>query len=460
MTDLNIEYIHPAYADFLPEWNMITDCIDGERKIKKARTKYLPHPSDLPSEDSGGVRYDAYLKRAPFINATGRTLQGLLGIAFNKTPKIKMSENLIFLDKNVDNQGQSSNQFSREAVSQVLQRGRAGILTDFTGTGTQTEAQKGRPALILFNAKQIKNWRVTNNKTSLIVLEYKEPEDDSNGFELVLRRRFIELRLINDIAYARRWIEDSNSLNSTELITLTDYAGTPLNELPWSWLGSENNDHTPDSPPLADIAYANIKHYQREADLAEACHTVGQPTVAITGLTTQWVNEFMPNGITVGSRKGLLLPVGADLKFAQPDERGILIQCAERIETQLAKLGAKLVERNTSARTATQASDEAQTDNSVLSLCVGNVEQAINRALSFAVKFVGSGEASIELNKQYEISTLDSQAIQTLMAAVQSGSLRLTDFIRYQQRIGLVSQDEAPEDIEQQLKDSGIESSR
>ncbi|MEX5734666.1 DUF4055 domain-containing protein [Providencia hangzhouensis] len=50
----------------------------------------------------------------------------------------------------------------------------------------------------------------------------------------------------------------------------------------------------------------------------------------------------------------------------------------------MAMLGAKLVERGTLARTATQAQDEAQTDNSVLSLCAGNVEQAFNRALGFA----------------------------------------------------------------------------
>lgn len=85
----------------------------------------------------------------------------------------------------------------------------------------------------------------------------------------------------------------------------------------------------------------------------------------------------------------------------QAEDRNLPFTVAERREKQMAMLGAKLVERITSVRTATQASDEAQTDNSILSLCVGNVEQAINRALEFAVMFAGSSEASIELNKRY-----------------------------------------------------------
>jgi len=124
---------------------------------------------------------------------------------------------------------------------------------------------------------------------------------------------------------------------------------------------------------------------------------------------------------------------------------------AERREKQMAMLGAKLVERGTSTRTATQAADEAQTDNSILSLCAGNVEDAINRALSFVEAFTG-GVGVVALNKRYEVAQLDSQAITALLGAVQTGKLLLVDFIRYMQSIGIVDPTADPEQIETQLR--------
>ena len=454
MSNNNIDYRHPAYNEFLPEWELIDDCVDGERKVKKKRQKYLPHPStDHLNDDPASERYNAYLGRAAFLNATGRTLSGLLGIAFNKSPKIELKGAISCIESDADGEGQPLSQLIRDALNQNLKRGRAGVLTDYTGSGVQTEETKGRPVLRLFSAKEIINWRVTSGKTSLVVVHYVEPEESEEDFKVVMTDCWIELRLIGGNACSKRWRKTNNGLESEEYVELKDAQGTPLKELPWSWIGSANNDHTPDSPPLADIAYINIKHYQAEADIAEAAHTVGQPMVALTGLTDNWVNKHLPNGFVVGSRKGILLPAGGDFKFGQPEDRNIIITVAERREKQMAMLGAKLVERNTSARTATQAGDEAQTDNSVLSLCAGNVEQAINRALSFAVLFAGGGDGKVELSKKYDISQLDSQGITALMAAVNSGGVRLIDFVRYQQRIGLIPAEDKPEDVLEQLEE-------
>lgn len=450
----NVDYKHPAYSEFYPEWEMIGDCVDGERVIKSKREKYLPHPSDNQKEDDkDGERYKNYLMRAAFINATGRTLSGLIGIAFSKPVTVDISSDIEYLEADIDGEGQPLSQMIRDALSQNLQRGRTGLLTDFTGSGIQSEANKGRPFVRLFTARQIINWRVTHGKTSLVVLKYQEPVD-SDDFEFQLQDNWIELRLREGKAYSRHWRQDSNLIVS-DWVALTDAKGAPLTELPWSWIGAVNNDHTPDAPPLADIAYINIKHYQTEADIAETSHTVGQPMVAITGLTDDWAKEYFPDGFTVGSRRGIALPVGGDMKFAQPEERNFQLTVAERREKQMAMLGAKLIERGTSSRTATQAQDEAQTDNSVLSICSGNVEQAINRALQFCILFAGSGRAVVTLNKQYEVAKLDSSSITALLAAVQSNNLRKIDFIRYLQSLNIVPQDEKAADIINELEAMG-----
>lgn len=456
--DTNIDFHHPAYHEFSDEWRLVGDCVDGERAIKRKghrRMVYLPHPSsDWEKTDPQLTRYEGYIARAPFVNATGRTLQGLLGIAFAKPVKVELSSELDYLERDVDGQGLSLTQLMRDALSQNLQKGRAGILTDYTGVYSNNPGYAGgvRARMKLYKAGQIINWRVTDGKTSLVVLVEVEAVDLPDEFRLVLRRKWTELRLINGLAYFRIWREgEDNGITAIELTPLIDRSGAQLDELPWAWIGANNNDHTPDAPPLSDIAWLNVKHYQAEADIAEIAHQTGNPTVTATGLTESWADKYLASGIRTGSGAGVLLPVGGKLEIVQAEDRNLPVVVAERRESQMAMLGAKLVERGTSARTATQAADEAQTDNSILSLCAGNVEDAINRALTFVEAFTG-GVGVVTINKRYEVAQLDSQAITALLGAVQTGKLLLVDFIRYMQSIGIVDPTADPEEIETTLR--------
>ena len=85
-------------------------------------------------------------------------------------------------------------------------------------------------------------------------------------------------------------------------------------------------------------------------------------------------------------------------------------------------------------------------------MSAGNVEQAFNRALNFCIQFAGGGEASIQLNKVYDIAKLDSPTITALLAALQSGSMRLIDFVKYLQSINIIPQDEKAEDVVDELE--------
>lgn len=455
VADQDIDYHHPAHKEFAREWRMVSDCVAGERAVKKTsiRMVYLPHPaSDYEQSDPELKRYKGYIARAPFLNATGRTLQGLLGIAFAKPVKVELSGKLAQLENDVDGQGQPITQLMRDGVSQNLQKGRAGILTDYTGTGEQAIARTGRVLLKLYKAGQIINWRVTDGRTSLVILKEQEAIDLPNEFRLELRTKWTELRLIDGVPYARIWRASANGgIDVSDLVPIRGQNGAPLSELPWAWIGANNNDHTPDVPPLADIASMNIKHYQAEADIAEIAHLTGNPTLAAAGLDEQWADKYLAEGIRIGSTQGVLLPAGGSLGIVQAEDRNLPLTVAERREKQMAMLGAKLLERGTSARTATQAADEAQTDNSILSLCASNVEAAINRALTFAAEFA-TGAGNVVINKRYEIAQLDSQAITALLAAVQSGKMLLVDFIRYMQTVGLIDPAADPEEVETAIR--------
>lgn len=460
---MNVDTKHPLYTEFLPEYERVDDCVAGERRVKKQGSIYLPRPSAWDND-----RFDQYKLRARFMNATARTLAALIGIAMEKPLGVQMNASFDYLREDSDGKGRSINQLFRDALSQNLRKGRGGILLDNTKINDgeymveSTIAANAKERFVLrhFDAKHIINWRTVNGKLTLLVLKYHE-EQESDGFEYDPITIWLEYRIQNGKCYGRVWKSPPGSVNPNAVVFGTGDAetdlipiavnGSQLDHIPFAWYGAENNDEVPDAPPLADIAALNIGHYQADADIAESAFIAGQPTPAVSGLTETWAKNFIKNGVNLGAMEGLLLPVGGKLEIIQAKETTVSFTRQDRIQAQLALVGAKFIERGTGSRTATQATDEAQTDNSVLSQCVGNVEAAINLALSW----VDAG--TITANKRYVAVTFDSQALVAMMGAVQSNMMLIEDFVKWQQQIGLADQNATVEEIVDMLRNQNVD---
>lgn len=456
---------HPLYMRNKDTYEMVEACVEGEQAVKKAKKRWLPVPNPHEAESrkadvyaAAQRRYDSYLARARFLNATGRTLNGMLGIVFSEPVNIQLAGPLNALATDADGKGQPLTQFLRDTTAEVLKSGRGYILSDYTGNGEATEETRGEPVLRLFYATQIINWRTTAGKDTLIVLEYQEDIEDDNSFINEVRTVWLELRMIAGVAHIRKWTQETGgrlaaagTTTQSELVPMHDANGNYLDEFPGAWIGSVNNDAFPDPAPLGDIASMNIGHFQADADVVEAARIVGQPTLVLTGLTQAWVDDNLKGGVTVGATSGISLGQNMDAKILQASETSASTVLKETRAKEMAMLGAKLLERGSAAKTATQADYEAQTDNSILSLCAGNVERAVNKALQMLALMVG-GTGSVQINQRYDMSAIDGNLLTALWSQVQGGGLSLHDFIRYQQKIGLVSPDETPEAIEDALR--------
>lgn len=456
---------HPLYMRNKETYEMVEACVEGEQAVKKAKTRWLPVPNPHEAESkkadvyaAAQRRYASYLARARFLNATGRTLNGMLGIVFGQPVNIQLDGPLNVLATDADGKGQPLTQFLRDTTAEVLKSGRGYILSDYTGNGEATEETRGEPVLRLFYASQIINWRTTAGKDTLIVLEYQEDIEDDASFINQVRTVWLELRMIAGVAHIRKWTQETGgrlaaagTTTQSELVPLRDEKGNYLDEFPGAWIGSVNNDAYPDPAPLGDIASMNIGHYQADADVVEAARIVGQPTPWVSGLTQAWADKFLSNGIMLGSTVGVLLNEGAQMGLLQASETNASTALKETRAKEMAMLGAKLLERGSAAKTATQADYEAQTDNSILSLCAGNVERAVNKALQMLARMVG-GSGMVQINQRYDMSEMDGTLLASLWAQVQGGGLSLHDYIRYQQKIGLVSPDMTPEAIEDVLR--------
>jgi hypothetical protein len=230
-----------------------------------------------------------------------------------------------------------------------------------------------------------------------------------------------------------------------EVYSMIGGDGQPLKEIPFMFVGSDNNDSAVDSPNFYDLASLNIAHYRNSADYEEACYIVGQPTVVMTGLNEKWYEDVLKGKISFGSRGGIPLPVGADAKLLQAEERSMLKEAMEAKERQMTALGAKLVQQREVQRTATESKIENASESSVLANIAKNVSAAYKWALEWCAVFLNLSEAGIEfsLNDDFDISALTPEQQQQVVAAWQAGALSWEEMRAALKKAGIATEDDA-----------------
>lgn len=463
----NVSFVRPELAKLLPLYNLIRDALAGEPTVKEAGRKYLPMPNAEDKSKENVARYAAYLLRAVFYNVTRRTLFGLVGQVFLKEPVVKVPTLLEPLVNNATGSGITLTQLSKKAVGLTLAYSRAGILVDYpetasSGGATVADLASGsiRPTLYVYSPQEMINWRVMDRGAeeilSLVVLfELFCVQDD--GFEMKNGGQFRVLRLDERGEYVHEiWREPlpttqdgsrvpKGNYRMHEVFRPKDASGAPLKEIPFMFMGSENNDSAPDNPNFYDLASLNMAHYRNSADYEESCYIVGQPTPVVSGLTQEWVENVLKGTINFGSRGGIPLPVGASAELLQADPNTMLKEAMDTKERQMVALGAKLVEQKEVQRTATEAQLESASEGSTLSTTTKNVSSAFEWALKWAARWIGTSDAGIEftLNTDFDVARMSPDERQEIMKEWAQGGITFTEMRTGLRKAGIATEDDA-----------------
>ncbi|QEG09324.1 62kDa structural protein [Pseudomonas phage HMGUpa1] len=463
----NVSFVRPELSKLLPMYYLIRDAIAGEPTVKEARTKYLPMPNASDQSKENKARYDAYIARAVFYNVARRTLFGLIGQVFMRDPVVKVPALLNPLVANATGSGINLTQLSKKAVSLNLAYSRAGILVDYPTTEGQggasvaeLEAGKIRPTLYVYAPTEIINWRTIDRGAEevlslVVIFETWCVQDD--GFEMKNSGQFRVLRLDDEGYYVHEIWREPNPTKADgtkiprgnyqlhEVFKPTDANGNRLDEIPFMFMGSENNDVNPDNPNFYDLASLNLAHYRNSADYEESCYVVGQPTPVLTGLTEEWVNNVLKGTVNFGSRGGIPLPTGADAKLLQAEPNTMLKEAMDTKERQMVALGAKLVEQKEVQRTATEAELEAASEGSTLSSATKNVSAAFEWALKWAARWIGAGDAGVkfELNTDFDIARMTPDERRQIIEEWQKGAITFTEMRTGLRKAGIATEDDA-----------------
>jgi hypothetical protein len=463
----DVTFTRPEYVAAKNRWSLVRDVCKGSETIKDAGDHYLPRPNASDDSPDNKARYDAYKKRAVFYNATGRTKHSLVGAVFRTWPTLTVPGALDYVSKDIDGQGVSIYQQSQSVIGHLLEVGRHGLLVDYaavkSGTVSKADEQAGRAraSVASYPAEAIINWKTRKvggqYLLSLVVLRETVDIDTDDGFgsEQVVQYRV--LRLDEAGIYTQEVWEEGSS--STSMVTAPfsplNGTGQQWKVIPFQFLGSENNDTSIDDSPLYDMAEINIGHYRNSADYEEAAYLVGQPQPWMSGLSDQWRDHLEKEGIFLGSRAPWLLPQGGACGMMQALPNTVAKEAMDGKKEDMVSLGARLIERGSAVKTATQADNDSAAEHSVLSLVVSNVSEAYSQCLVWMDEFVNaSGETLYKLNQDFSQISLDATILTGLFNAVQGGKLPESDFWQYLRDRGVIDPEKTDDDIRGELETS------
>lgn len=476
-----VDHKHPEYEKHVKRWEKVRDCVEGDDAVKERRgtgsdggtllsmagTRYLPPPNPDDNSLENKNRYVAYRKRANFVNFTGMTKEGMLGMIFRKEPMIELPTAIEYLKENADGAGQALNQELRDIAGELMEAGRLGVLVDYPQAPeglTQAEVKNLglRASFITYPAESIINWRMETvagvKRLSMVVLAEKEEVISDDGFGSELKDRYRVLRIDDGTYIQQLYDEEGKNITDGEVgedglslgfIMPRKFDGSAWSEIPFVFIGAQNNDETIDKAPLYDIANVNLAHYRNSADYEESCFMVGQPTPVLSGLTQAWVEQvYKDKKVYIGSRSPILLPEGGRGELMQADPNQMPSAGMEAKEKQIVSIGARIIQDQGGVETAEAARIRYAGQNSKLGVLVGNMEEGVEQACVYALMFMASVNAEadngivIELNKEFYDKSIDPQLIMASIALLDRGIIADSDLRDTLRKSGMIERED------------------
>jgi len=356
---------HDDYTYRHPDWLMIRDFVEGERRVKGKGTTYLPR-----LDGQTDANYDAYLRRTKFFPAVDKTLNALLGLLFRQAPVNRLSPELQNADwhKNVDRRGTHLSVFQKQCAKEVLSLGRAGVLID-------AMPDADIPHLVRYQAEHIADWATDRGQLVYVVIW-----ENTNQY----RELYLEGGEYRQTVYSRDE-EDADFLLSATTTPLR--AGQPLDYIPFYPLGWRDNDIEVDKPPLLDLTWLNWHHYMMSAAYANGSWLTGVPQPYMTGYAPEVGPDGKPQKLfTALSLEDMpcFSDTEARMRYLEHNGTGLghLEKLLEDTKGEMSTIGVRmLAQERLPQETATSARIHRMSEISVLTGTSRNLSDAFTRIL-------------------------------------------------------------------------------
>ena len=455
---MGIEFEREEYTAALPDWKLVDDMVD-----EKNLADHLLELNPTDKSKDNKARNKAYKERASFLGASWFTLQGLIGLAFAKEPKLIFPAAMDYLRKNADGGGTDLYQQMQSATNEVLRKDRAGLFVTFPETDgpitlADQEALRYVSTIHLIDATRITNWWTVSvgaeSRLGGVVFNDSEDTVDDYKVETVATKR--EIALEDGILVDRKWHKDGGKWVVLSESFPRGRDGKSLTFVPFMFIGSQDNTPNMGKPPMLSLARKNRDHYRNSADSEESIWFAGQAQPWASGLDQETVEAWKKEGVYVGSRKVMALGENGKFGFATAEvNTGVRQAMLDKVE-EMASIGARFIQSGTVAKTATQSDNEAVVQHSVLSLVSVNVEDAYQTALEWAAMYQGAtGDVEVTLNRDFMKPAITVELMREFREWFFAGLLGTSEIHAFGTRAEIIDPDKSVEDYDAEVTARG-----
>jgi hypothetical protein len=429
-----------AVLEQMKGWEIMKAVTLGTEYLREHSEAFLPLE---PRED-----YTAYLarvNRAVFSPYTQRLIRAAAGLILRKPISISgdpyWSE--IFA-KDVDGCGSDLDEYARRTLICALTYGHCHTLVDFPApSGARSLAEERalnrRPYWIEVDPTNIYGWRLDRevNYGKLIQVRIGEKAvlpDGEFGEKVYDQVRVIEpgryriyrqsetrKEMAGSMPYPNAY-DATASTSDYELVESGDYS---LGEIPLVTLYANKTDTMTSKPPLLDIAYLNLAHFQRQADLIHSLHIASQPILVLEG----WDDQTKDMAISVNY--AVATQPGNQIYYVQPAASAFEAQTNEirELQQQMATLGISTLSQQKFVAESADARRLDRVDtNSMLSMVSMDLEQTLQRSFNLAARYLQLEPPEVHISRDFDIDRLIGQDITALTALFGQGVLDRDEF--------------------------------
>lgn len=390
-----------AWREMYKHFELPNALMGGTLEMRKEKTKWLPRE---PKE--GWDAYRNRLNRTVLYGAYRRTVKALAGLAFTSPVTAdNVPDELEYLKEDVDNLGTSLTSLANQLLEEQLHFGITHILVDMPQIdGTVTLAQKDelklRPYFTPISPLNLISWTLdkTGGLVNLSEIRIKEIVVEKDGWG---EKEVEQVRQVTptEVTLWRRpdknkdfevYSQTSNSLGYVPLITI---------------YGNKTGIMTA-TPPLEDLAWLNLRHYQKLSDLDNIEHIVNVPFLFGKGFA-----DGELNGTTIGAYRLISTDrADADLTFVEHSGNAISASQAsmDKLEQRMASMGSDIIIRKSVDRqTATARKIDQSESISLLQIMINELESKLHQAFIVAGDWIDI-EADVMLNIGNDLKTSDA----------------------------------------------------
>lgn len=459
-----IDFTHKEYKEHHKRWETIDNVCEGH---EVAQYLIELNPDDKSTENT--TRNTAYKERAVFYPIAGRTAEGLVSLMFSKRPKLEVPKGLEYMGTNCDGAGVSIYQQSQNLASDIVKVARGGLFTTYPKVDRELsvdDMDTGNYFATIheYEADQIINWEQkkfgAQVKLSLVVLMEEVDVPGEDDYEVKQVKQIREFKLVESEAGYVFSMQLWRKNDKDEWIVFGDATipvdgwGKTWDIIPFTFVGAESNNAEVDNSIMYGMSKLNIAHYRNSADFEDSTWYVGQSQPWMSGVDQTHVDMMKDNNMYVGSRMMLGVPTGETFGFASADSNPMVRQAMLDKLDGMIGMGARYIQPNGVAKTATEADGDNAVAHSTLAMISHNVGEAYTQSLKWAARYMKLPDTDIAYVTSTEFVSPEAtaQMIQAMIAGYLQGAIPTSSYFAWLKSRELV---EADKTIEQFTEDVG-----